>query len=100
MYVVLGNSAGKNVESIWLRCVKTSTSILKEGNLYVAWALAEGSDTYFMLWGMAAKGEIWQELKGPEEPFGLQVYNFCPLNMNLLENAAHFEPDVSSVPWR
>lgn len=38
-----------------------------------------------------------KELKGPEEPFWLQIYNFCSLNMNLLENAAHFGPDVSYV---
>lgn len=47
------------------------------------------------------KGEIWQALKGLEESFGLQVYNFsCSLNVNLLQSTTHFGPDASSVPWR
>lgn len=38
-----------------------------------------------------------RELKGPEEHFGLQLYNFCSLNRNLLENAVHFGPDICNV---
>lgn len=98
-------------------CIKTSTSILQKAKPFSRWCKSKAwlscrlyvvfsfepwlrEVTRFIPW-RTPKGEIWQALKGLEESFGLQVYNFsCSLNMNLLENTTHFGPDASSVPWR
>lgn len=98
-------------------CVKPSTSILQKAKPFPrlckskAWLscglrVVFSSEswlrevTYIIPW-RTPKGEIWQALKGPKEYFGLEVYNFLwSLNTDLLENATHFRPDVSIVPWR
>lgn len=100
-------------------CVKPSTNILQKAKpfsrlckskawlscglhvVFFLWGLDEGNDIYCIIPWRTPKGKIRHALKGPKEYFGLEVYNFLwSLNTNLLENATHFRPDFSSVPWR